>query len=111
MARFHHSLKRLTIAIKKQLETLKQIKNKPFKEQKDTLNEKIDQADERMSAMSLKIEGLLRRTATIKIHTGSVEDTLPQKSEMVVESEKSEDTFIKIDCTYNTRQGFKITRH
>lgn len=97
-------------AIKKRLETLKEIKNKHFKEQAEELTEKIDKKDQRMSVMTLKIEGLLRRAATIKIHTGAVENNLPQKPDLFVESERDGDTFIKIDGTYDTRQGFKITR-
>lgn len=97
--------------IKKQLETLKEIKNKHFKEQKEELNEKIDGTNQRMSVMILAIEGFLRRAATLKIYTGAVENNLLQKPEVFIESERDEDTFIKIEGTYNTRQGFKITRN
>ncbi len=97
--------------IKKQLETLKEIKNKHFKQQAEELNEKINRTNQRMSVMSLVIEGFLRRAATLKIYTGAVENNLLQKPEVFVESERDEDTFIKIEGTYNTRQGFKITRN
>jgi uncharacterized protein (DUF342 family) len=98
-------------AIQKRLEALKEIKNKPFEEQAKELNEKMDKTNQRMSVMTLSIEGLLRRAGTIKIYTGAMENGLVQKPEVFVESEKDEDTFIKIDCTYNTRNGFKITRN
>ncbi len=98
-------------AIQKRLETLKEIKNKPFKEQAKELNGKIDKTNQRMSVMTLTIEGLLRRAGTLKIYTGAVENDLPQKPEVFVESEKDGDTFIKINCTYTPRQGFKITRN
>jgi len=98
-------------AIKKRLETLKEIKKKHFKGQAEELNEKIDRTNQRMSVMTLTIEGLLRRAGTLKIYTGAVENSLPQKPEVFVESEKDEDTSIKIDCTYTPRQGFKITRN
>ena len=63
-----------------------------------------------MSVMTLKIEGLLRRAATLKIHTGAVKKNLPQKPDLFIESERDGDTFIKIDGTYDTCHGFKITR-
>lgn len=98
-------------AIQNRIEALKGIKNKPFKEQAKELNGKIDKTNQRMSVMTLTIEGLLRRAGTLKIYTGAVENDLPQKPEVFVESEKDGDTFIKIDCTYTPRQGFKITRN
>ncbi len=98
-------------AIKKRLDTLKEIKNKPFKEQAEELNEKMDQTNQRISAMTLTIEGHLRRAGTIEIYTGAVKNGLSQKPEVFIESERDEDTFIKIEGTYNTHHGFKITRH
>jgi uncharacterized protein (DUF342 family) len=98
-------------AITKRLETLKEIKNKPFKEQAEELDEKMDETNQRMSVMTLSIEGFIRRAGTLKIYTGAVENDLVQKPEVFFESEKNEDTFIKINCTYNSRNGFKITRN
>jgi hypothetical protein len=98
-------------AITKRLEALKEIKNKPFKEQAEALDKKMDKTNQRMSVMTLSIKGLIRRAGTLKIYTGAVENDLVQKPEVFVESEKNEDTFIKINCTYNTRNGFKITRN
>ncbi len=60
--------------------------------------------------MTLTVEGLLRRAGTVKIYAGAVEKDLPQKPAVFIESERSEDTFIKIVCTYNNREGFKIIR-
>jgi hypothetical protein len=96
--------------IKKQLATLKLIKNQFFKEQEEELKDKIQETNQRMSAMSLTIEGRLRRAATLKIYTGAEEVDLPQKPAVFIESEKDEDTFIKIQGTYNPRQGFQIIR-
>jgi uncharacterized protein (DUF342 family) len=94
--------------IKKQLATLKQIKNKYFKDQEEELKDKIQETNHKMSAMSLTIEGLLRRAATLKIYTGARDNDLSLKPAVFIESEKSQDTLIKIQGTYNTRQGFKI---
>ena len=99
--------------IKTQLATLKQIKNQFFKEQEDELKEKIQNANQRMSAMSLTIEGHLRRAATLKIYTGAEDEdkALSQKPAVFIESEESKDTFIKIQGSYNPRQGFKIIQN
>ena len=97
--------------IKKQLATLKQIKTQFFKEEEEELKDKIQETNQRMSSMSLTIEGRLRRAATLKIYTGAEEVDLPQKPAVFIESEKDEDTLIKIQGTYNPRQGFKIIRN
>ena len=62
--------------------------------------------------MSLNIEGRLRRAATLKIYTGGAEEEdQPQKPAVFIESERNEDTLIKIQGTYNPRQGFQITKN
>ncbi|MCP3940330.1 MAG: DUF342 domain-containing protein [Desulfobacteraceae bacterium] len=99
--------------MKKRLETLKIIpkKNKEFKAMAKELTKKIEEAELKMSTMSLTIEGLLRRAATIKLYTGTEEEDFPQKPQLLIESETSEDTFVKIACTYNDRGGFKIVQN
>ena len=99
--------------IKKRLEILKLIpgKNKDFEAKKDNLVEEIRKINKEMSLMSLTVEGLLRRAATVKIFTGAVEKEVPRKPEIFIESERNEDTFIKIHCTYNAREGFKIIKN
>jgi len=98
--------------IKKRIETLKLIpeKTQGFEDKEKELIEKIKKTDQQMSVMSLNIEGLLRRAATLQIFTGAVEKDSPKKPEVFIESERSENTFIKINCTYNPREGFKIIR-
>ncbi len=98
--------------IKKRLETLREVagKKKDFEEEEQELIEKIKETNQKMSMMTLTVEGLLRRAGTVKIYTGAVEKDLPQKPAVFIESERSEDTFIKIGCTYNSRKGFKIIR-
>lgn len=97
--------------IKKQLATLKQIKNQFFKAQEEELKDKIQETNQRMLTMSLTIEGFLRRAATLKIYTGAEDKEIPQKPAVFIESEKNEDTLIKIQGTYNPRQGFNIIRN
>ncbi|MCP4721614.1 MAG: DUF342 domain-containing protein [Desulfobacteraceae bacterium] len=98
---------------KKRLETLKLFpgKNKDFEAKKDNLVEEIRKINKKMSLMSLTVEGLLRRAGTVKIFTGAVEKEVPRKPEIFIESERNEDTFIKIHCTYNARKGFKIIQN
>jgi len=97
--------------IKNQLVTLKQIKNRFFKEQEEELKKKIQETNQRMSAMSLTIEGFLRRAATLKIYTGEEENEISLKPAVFIESEKNEDTLIKIQGTYHPRQGFNIIQN
>jgi hypothetical protein len=99
-------------AIQKLLDTLSQIpkKNKSRIEQEEDINKKIREIDQKMSKMNLSIQGYLRRAATLKIFTGAPEKDIPQKPELFIESEKDQDTFIKIQGRYNLYKGFTITR-
>ncbi len=99
--------------IKKRIAALKLIpeETKKFEDKEKGLIKNIKKINQQMSVMSLNIEGLLRRAATLQIFTGAVEnDPIKKKPEVFIESERSEDTFIKINCTYTPRQGFNIIR-
>ncbi len=60
--------------------------------------------------ISLVIQGYLRRAACLKIFTGADEKDPPRKPHLTIESEKNQDTFIRLQGTYTPLEGFKITR-
>ena len=80
--------------IKNRLESLRQIpgEKKAFAEQKKELSETIKETDQKISGMSLTIEGYLRRADTLKIHTGKAKKTPSQEPDVFIESEQSQDT-------------------
>ena len=99
--------------IKNRLESLRQIpgKKKAFAEQKQELSETIKETDQKISGMSLMIEGYLRRAGTLKIHTGGAKNPPSQEPDLFIESEQSQDTPIKLSITYSGWEGFKIIRN
>ena len=98
--------------IKKLLDILSQKlqKNKSRAEDEENINKTIRDIGRKMSKMTLTIHGYLRRAATLKIYIGAQEQNVLQKPELFIESEKDQDTLIKIQGTCNRSEGFKVTR-
>ena len=100
------------VTIKSLLDKLSQIpqRNKSRIKQEEDIQKKISKTDRQMSNMTLTVHGYLKRAATLKIFTGDAGEDFPQEPELLIESEKDQDTVIKIQGTFNRWEGFKITR-
>ncbi len=99
--------------IKKLLDILSQKpqQNKSRTEDEENINKKIREIDRKMSQMTLTIHGYLRRASTLKIFTGAEKEDVPQKPELFIESEKDQDTLIKIQGRFNKWEGFTVTHN
>ena len=75
-----------------------------------TLNEKMDEINQRMRSMKLSIEGFLRRAGTIKIFCGIPEDNKVLEPDFMVESDDTGNKFIKVTGTYSPNKGFEFVQ-
>ncbi|MFH2058824.1 MAG: flagellar assembly protein A [Pseudomonadota bacterium] len=74
------------------------------------LDKRIKQIRQRMTQMSLTIEGQLRRAATIKIFCGIHDDEKKNEPDFIVESEGLEATYIMVKGSYSPHKGFEFVR-
>lgn len=98
--------------IKKDLDTLKRIPEQHTADQeKDAaMVRRIAQAEADMAGMTLTVEALLRRAATLRIFTPDPSKENPEQPDLFVESQQDKDIPVRISGTFNPRQGFILTR-
>ena len=74
------------------------------------LVKRIAQAEYDMDKMTLSIEGLMRRAATIRIFTPDPDKENPDQPELFLENQNEKDSFVKIHGSYHRHKGFTVTR-
>lgn len=80
------------------------------KQKEDNLDKQIKEIRQRMTQMSLTIEGQLRQAATIKIFCGIQDAEKKIEPDFVVESEGLEATYIMVKGSYSPHKGFEFIR-
>ncbi|WP_300462304.1 flagellar assembly protein A [Desulfobacula sp.] len=78
------------------------------KQKESGLNKEMVEINQRMTSMTLSIEGFLRRAATIKIFTGRVDDKKTSKPDFMTESSDKENQYINVTATYSLKKGFEF---
>lgn len=81
---------------------------KQCEEKEDRLSREIKEIRERMTRMSLKIEGSVRRAGTIKIYCGIQDEDSGEGPDFIVESENNDDRQISITGSFSRKTGFEI---
>jgi len=98
--------------VRKLFETLEKLPQsiKACEYKESGLNETMNEIDRKMSSMKLSIEGFLRRAATIKIFCGISGDKKIIEPDFMIESDDTENKFIKVTGTYSLYKGFEFVQ-
>lgn len=75
-----------------------------------SIDEGLDQIQNRMTAMKITVEGYLREAATIKIFCGLSKEGKIAVPCFVIESEGEENRYINVKGTYSSKKGFEFVQ-
>ncbi len=99
-------------SVRKIFETLEKIPEtiEIYAKKEVRLHTEIKEIRERMTKMSINIEGYLRRAATLKIYCGIQDNKKKIEPDYMIESEDSKDTYIMVKGTYSRQNGFELSQ-